>query len=172
LEELLTATQDGARKDPDTYKPNDTQESDSAIHELMKKVLYDAHPEQADTSVATAVLGEGGAMDGGDSEGRDSPTVGNKRIFSIGTLSLGSLRIVTDTEETVNVVMASTIFLFAQMHRFIVVGVVCNNSIRRISLLQTAAPSDPFQTGCPQRKAYRFQRTKHFQQSNKGITGC
>lgn len=93
MEELLTATQDGARKNPDTYKPNDTRESDFAIHELMKKVLYDANPEQVDTSVATAVLGEDGAVDGGDSEGRDSPTAGNRRIFSIGTLSLGSLRI-------------------------------------------------------------------------------
>ncbi|ETS86340.1 hypothetical protein PFICI_00168 [Pestalotiopsis fici W106-1] len=88
LEELLTATQDGANKGTDAYKPHDARESDSAIHELMKKILYDANPEERDSSIPNAGLGEGG-----DVEGRDSPAVGRKRIFSIGSLSVGSLRI-------------------------------------------------------------------------------
>lgn len=46
LKELLETTIAGAKKGAGSYAPNHTRESDSAIKDLMQKLLYDANPTE------------------------------------------------------------------------------------------------------------------------------
>lgn len=46
LKELLDAAIAGAKKGADSYAPNHARESDSAIRDLMQKLLYDANPNE------------------------------------------------------------------------------------------------------------------------------